>query len=131
MSISRYIAVAVMKCLLCLVALTDAPMELAEAEMAVGDEGAHSARRAGILDTACSHYLVEGGSKRSDRCAEHRLWGRGGQECQGSRIRLNRSPVARADQTDSPYFGKPTGANGGAWTCADQGLDDPGGYVGG
>ena len=44
MSISRYIVVAVVRCSLGLLALAGAPVELAEAEVAVGDEGAHAAR---------------------------------------------------------------------------------------
>jgi hypothetical protein len=43
MSISRYIVVAFGKMLLRLLALPCAPVELAEAEMAVGDERAHAA----------------------------------------------------------------------------------------
>ena len=44
MSISRYIVVAVVRCSLRLLALARAPVELAEAEVAVGDERAHAAR---------------------------------------------------------------------------------------
>ena len=44
MSISRYIVVAVVRCSLRLLALARAPVELAEAEVAVGDEGAHAER---------------------------------------------------------------------------------------
>ena len=44
MSISRYIVVAVVRCSLRLLALAGAPVELAEAEVAVGDERAHAAR---------------------------------------------------------------------------------------
>ena len=42
MSISRYIVVAVVRCSLRLLALARAPVELAEAEVAVGDERAHA-----------------------------------------------------------------------------------------
>ena len=44
MSISRYIVVAAVKCSKGLLALACAGVELAEAEVAVGDEGAHAAR---------------------------------------------------------------------------------------
>ncbi len=42
MSSSRYIVVAVVRCSFGLRAVTGAPVELAEAEVAVGDEGAHA-----------------------------------------------------------------------------------------
>ena len=44
MSISRYIVVAVVRCSSRLLVLAGAPVELAEAEVAVGDERAHAAR---------------------------------------------------------------------------------------
>ena len=42
MSISRYIVVAVVRCSCAFCAVAGAPVELAEAEVAVGDEGAHA-----------------------------------------------------------------------------------------
>ena len=42
MSISRYIVVAVVRCSWACSPLARAPVELAEAEVAVGDEGAHA-----------------------------------------------------------------------------------------
>jgi hypothetical protein len=45
MSISRYIVVAVVRLLLRLLALAGPPEELADAEVAVGDEWAHAARQ--------------------------------------------------------------------------------------
>ena len=44
MSISRYIVVAVVRCSWACSRLAGAPVELAEAEVAVGDEGPHAAR---------------------------------------------------------------------------------------
>ena len=41
MSIARYMVVALARCS-CALALARAPVEFAEAEMAVGDEGAHA-----------------------------------------------------------------------------------------
>jgi hypothetical protein len=44
MPISRYIVVAVVRCACASCRLHCAPVELAEAEVAVGDEGTHAAR---------------------------------------------------------------------------------------
>ena len=116
MSISRYIVVAVVRCSLRLLALARAPVELAEAEVAVGDEGAHAARlgerqRLAVVGLAASrHRTGRDGSRCRRAGAAHGPRTRGDAERIRPRGRPGAAPrrAGRAADRRDPASGRPS-----------------------